>query len=113
VALPIAAARAMWGRAWRVDTHVSERLGTRRATVLLCAEEPGATPCRPIGWCSMRWRMPTDAAVVIDHLAWDDRAGATEDDAWRAIEALAGPLPPAPRPRVRGRPGGGVDSPGE
>jgi hypothetical protein len=92
VALPIEVARAMWGRAWRVDAHVCQRLGTRRATVLLCAEEPGATPGRPIGWCSMRWSVAGDAGVVIDHLAWDDRAGATEDDAWRAIEALAGSL---------------------
>lgn len=92
VTLPIEDARAMWGRAWRVDTHARARLGTRRATVLLCAEGPGATPCRPIGWCSMRWRVPNGAEAVIDHLAWDDRAGATEDDAWRAIEVLTGRL---------------------
>lgn len=90
VALPMAVARAMWGRAWRVDTHVCERLGTRRATMLLCAEEVGSPTCTPIGWCSMRWHPPDDAEPAIDHLAWDDANGVTEADAWRAIEALAG-----------------------
>ena len=95
VTLSMESARTMWGRAWRVDTHVCERLGTRRATVLLCIEAPGAPTCTPIGWCSMRWHLPNDAEAVIDHLAWDDQAGATEDDARRAIASLAGisPLP--------------------
>lgn len=90
VRLPMTAARRMWGRAWRVDTHVCERLGTRRATILLCAEDPGSSTCAPIGWCSMFWHLPEDAETTLDHLAWDDEGGATEDDAWRAIAALAG-----------------------
>jgi hypothetical protein len=93
VALPMAAARAMWGRAWRIDTHVCARLGTRRATLLLCAEDPGAPTCTPIGWCSMRWHLPNDCQAVIDHLAWDDQAGATEEDVRRAIAALSAPHP--------------------
>ena len=105
VAIPMATARAMWGRAWRVDTQVSERLGTRRATVLLCAEEPGAPSCTPIGWCSMRWHPPGDAEAVIDHLAWDDQGGVTEEDAWGAIARLGGPPPPGlpPEAGTRGR----------
>jgi hypothetical protein len=85
----MAAARRMWGHSWRVDTHVCERLGTRRATVLLCREAPGAPTCTPIGWVSMRWRLPEDAQAVIDHVAWDEQGGATEADAWRAIVQLA------------------------
>ncbi|HEY3109419.1 MAG TPA: hypothetical protein VGL23_11740 [Chloroflexota bacterium] len=106
VALPLEAARRMWGRAWRVDTQLCARLGTRRATVLLCAEAPGEPTCTPIGWCSMRWHLPTDATAVIDHLAWDDQAGATEDDAWRAIAALGGPPPPTAPPPDAGTRGG-------
>jgi hypothetical protein len=90
VPLRMDAARRMWGRAWRVDTHASERLGTRRATVLLCREPVGAATCHPIGWVSMRWQLPEDNHAVIDHLAWDDRGGATEAEAWRAVAELAG-----------------------
>jgi hypothetical protein len=89
VALPMEVARAIWGHAWRVDTHECDRLGTRRATVLLCTEEVGSPTCTPIGWCSMRWHLPHDAEVVIDHIAWDDASGASEGDAWRALERLA------------------------
>ena len=91
VAVPIEVARRMWGRAWRVDTQLCERLGTRRATLLLCLEPPGQPTCTPIGWCSMRWHPPSDAEAVIDHLAWDGQSGATEEDVWSALAALGGP----------------------
>jgi hypothetical protein len=90
VPLAMAAARRMWGHSWRVDTHDCERLGTRRATVLLCREPPGAETCHPIGWVSMRWHLPDDAQAVIDHLAWDEEHGASEAEAWRAVAELAG-----------------------
>jgi hypothetical protein len=90
VPLSMDAARRMWGHAWRVDTHVNERLGTRRATVLLCREPVGSAACHPIGWVSMRWHLPEDTHAVIDHLAWDDRAGAGEAEVWLAVAELAG-----------------------
>lgn len=85
VPLSMAAARQMWGRSWRIDTHVCEKHGTRRATVVLCREGPDAASCTPIGWCSMRWQLPSDQRVLIDHLAWDSENDVAEQDAWRAL----------------------------
>lgn len=103
VPLSMVAARRMWGCAWRVDTHVCEKLGTRRATVVLCAERPDTSRCTPVGWCSMRWELPSDARVVVDHIAWDDEGGVAEEDAWRALIAMADE-PVAMRPAPTGRP---------
>lgn len=100
VPLSMAAARRMWGHAWRIDTQVCEKLGTRRATVVLCGEGPEATSCTPVGWCSMRWQPPSDQQVVVDHLAWDSESGVAEEDAWRALVALVGE-PVVARARTR------------
>jgi hypothetical protein len=84
-------ARGMWGRAWRVDTHVCERLGTRRATLLLCDEPAGSPNCSPIGWCSMTWHPDDPRNAMIDRLAWDAASARTEGDVWRAMNELMRP----------------------
>jgi hypothetical protein len=87
VVLPLATARALWGRAWRVDHCWDATRGRHTATVLLCAEPPGAEACAPVGWCRLRWYDGGDAAVL-ERIAWDARC--PEADAWAAVEALAG-----------------------
>jgi hypothetical protein len=87
VVLPLATARVVWGRARRVDQRWDAPHGLRTATVLLCAEPPGADGCAPVGWCRLRWYDGGDAAVL-ERIAWDARR--PEADAWAALEALAG-----------------------
>jgi len=87
VVLPLATARAVWGRAWRADHHWDATRGLRTAIVLLCAEPPGADACTPVGWCRLRWCDGGEAAVL-ERIAWDARR--PEADAWAAVEALAG-----------------------
>jgi hypothetical protein len=65
------------------------------ATLLLWSTPPAAAGATPIGTVTVRWD-PGDAGATIRAVAWS--APRTEDDVWRAIEALAG----APVRRRRG-----------
>jgi hypothetical protein len=86
VAVPVRmeTVRGMWSRAWRVDAHNSDRLGTRSTTIVL------GEPDSPIGWLAVRWRLPKDGLGLIHRIGWDESTGRSQLDVWRAVAELAG-----------------------